>query len=277
MCRSVFRPGDRNSRVKIGLGWAGLGCAGLVRWVLVLWWVLWGPLCAGPFSGPVTGTGGLYRDWAWLGWARLRWFGALGLGALVGALGTSVCRPAFWPGEGNGGLYRDWAWLGWARLCWFGALGLGALGGALGTSVCRSAFRPGDRNWRVIQRLGLAGLGSAALVWCVGFGCSGGCSGDLRGPLSGPVTGTGGLYRDWAWLGWARLCWFGALGLGALGGALGTSVCRSAFRPGDRNWRVIQRLGLAGLGSAVLVWCVGFGCSGGCSGDLRVQVRFPAR
>jgi hypothetical protein len=46
------------------------------------------------------------------------------------------------------------------------------------------------------------------------------------------VAGTGGFYRDWASLGWARLRWFGVLGLGALGVLLGTSVCRSVFKAG---------------------------------------------
>jgi hypothetical protein len=41
------------------------------------------------FQGRVTGTGGFYRDWASLGWALLRWFGALGLGAL-GALTLKI-------------------------------------------------------------------------------------------------------------------------------------------------------------------------------------------
>ena len=82
--------------------------------------------------------------------------------------------------------------------------------------------------------MGFAGLGSAALVWCVGFGCSGGALGDLcvQVGFQGRVAGTGGFYRDWASLGWARLRWFGALGLGALGVLLGTSVCRSVFKAG---------------------------------------------
>jgi hypothetical protein len=68
-------------------------------------------------------------------------------------------------------------------------------------------------------------------------------------------TGTGGFYRDWASLGWARLRWFGALGLGALGVLLGTSVCRSVFKPGRPEPAGFIEIGLrwAGLGCAGLV------------------------
>ena len=142
--------------------------------------------------------------------------------------------------------------------------------------------RPGDWNCQVIQRLALAGLRSAALVWCAGFWCSGGVlwGPPCAGPLSGPVTGTGGLYRDWAWLGWARLRWFGALGFGAPGGALGTSVCWSAegsqlqARAGRPEVLVFADIELcwAELGCDS-VWA-GFGWPGGARVNLLRVARF---
>ncbi len=93
------------------------------------------------------------------------------------------------------------------------------------------------------------GGGSVGWVWGAGFGCS---RWVLWGPLRAAlmprsVTGSASFYRDWSRL-WLR--WFGALGLGAPGGVLGTSVCCSVATPGDRIREI--GLGLSGLG------CVGF-------------------
>ena len=84
------------------------------------------------FRGREAGTGGLYRDWALLAWARLHWFGALGLGALGGALGTSVCRSVFWAGKPElaGFIVNG---LGWAGL---GCAGLAVVGSIAFVSIC---------------------------------------------------------------------------------------------------------------------------------------------
>ena len=88
----------------------------------------------------------------------------------------------------------------------------------------------------------------------------------------GREAGAGGFYTDWAWLAWARLRWFGVLGLGALGVLLGTSECRSVFRAGKPEPAGFIEIGLrwAGLGCAGLVrwvWVL-WGCSWGplCAG-----------
>ena len=66
VCRSVFKAGwpEPAGFIEIGLRWVGLGCAGLVCWVWVLWGCSWGPHVQVGFQGRVAGTGGFYRDWA---------------------------------------------------------------------------------------------------------------------------------------------------------------------------------------------------------------------